>query len=175
MERKLFVQAAIELFNKRSVNFTLDELAKKLRMSKRTIYEQYGNKEKVIELVARDVMDSVRQAEIQVYQSDKKTSEKFMEVLVMFPAYGQINYDYLEDLAHVYPRIYDIIMEGFDFGWDEKFKLYDQGVKEGVFKDLPRQSLKLIMLGIFREAMSYGNDEKLIRSCVEIVFKGVEK
>ena len=63
MNRDVFVDKAIELFNKKGVKFTLAELAKELKISKKTIYKLYGNKEDVIMLVVEQVFSYIKEKE----------------------------------------------------------------------------------------------------------------
>ncbi len=66
MSKDIFVDKAIELFNQKGVKFTLAELAGELKISKKTIYKLYGNKEDVINLVVEKVFVSMKEKETDI-------------------------------------------------------------------------------------------------------------
>ena len=53
------VNATIDIFREKGVKFTMDDLANRLGVSKRTLYENIDSKETLLNLLVDEVFDSV--------------------------------------------------------------------------------------------------------------------
>ncbi len=171
-----FLYSAIELFNEKSVKFTLIELATRNKMSKKTIYKLYGDKEKVIELAIMAVFDSIKEEERKIFnRKDLSDMDKLKEYLCVFPSFS-INYEYVDDLKHHYPSAYDIIRNRMHADWEGTRVLVEQAIEDKYLQELDFEILRLILLGIYNEIVTLDEEQqrKRLRASIDMIFKGYE-
>ena len=53
------IKATIDIFKEKGVKFTMDDIATKLGVSKRTLYENVDSKECLLNLIVDTVFDSI--------------------------------------------------------------------------------------------------------------------
>ena len=64
------VNATIDIFREKGVKFTMDDLANRLGVSKRTLYENIDSKETLLNLLVDEVFDSVTEKGKEVINDD---------------------------------------------------------------------------------------------------------
>ena len=174
MGKDLFVDKAIELFNEKGIKFTLAELATELKISKKTIYKLYGNKEDVINLVIERVFASMQEQEDIIMEDGKfNLIEKIKRVICLYPD-AIIDYVHIEDILDIYPNVYEKISQEFDRNWDNTFSLITQAIESELMKSIDYDNLKIILIGLFKELLSLEQSKQIkkMRECVDIVFEG---
>ena len=66
------------------------------------------------------------------------TIQKIKRILGVMPeSYSEIDFRQLYSLREKYPEIYKKVEERLETGWDEIIVLIEQGIKEGVVRDIP--------------------------------------
>ena len=163
-----------ELFDRKGTKFTLDELAKSMRISKRTIYSEYSSKEDLLEAVVRSVFESIRRREAEILANPElNILEKAKEVICIFPA-QKINFGRLDELRVTYPRIYGLIHQEFEANWEHTFSILQRAVDEGYLKPVSFENLRIILLGLFTELLSCDASIQRVklRECLDIILEG---
>ena len=80
------VNATIDIFREKGVKFTMDDLANRLGVSKRTLYENIDSKETLLNLLVDEVFDSVTEKGKEVINDDSIGDlEKLKRVLTILP------------------------------------------------------------------------------------------
>ena len=130
--------AAIELFFKMGIKkVKMDTIARKMRISKRTLYEHFRNKETLI----RKAIDLNQSEQDAVNKKLIDESENIIEAVVKLLKYGsellsKINPLYFSDLQRLYPRIWK---EKITLSKEHTYKivldLLKKGKKEGVYRE----------------------------------------
>ena len=137
MVKQRIIEEASELFGRVGVkSVTMDELARHLGISKRTIYENFRNKEELLI------------AYINALDAEKRTFFKniFLEadnvanaILVMLrkdaEQASQRQFNMIEDIRKYYPQVYKEHLTNFlnDKRMELK-RMIQRGIKEGVFR-----------------------------------------
>jgi len=174
MSKDLFVDKAIELFNNKGIKFTLDELSAELKISKKTIYKKYGNKERVINLVIERVFLQMREKQIMIAQNEKiDVIEKLKNIICVYPDIT-LDFSHIDDIFIQYPQIYKIIVREFERSWESIFDLISQAIKTKRLKPIDYNNLKTILVALFKELLNVTQEIQIkkMRECVDIILEG---
>ena len=116
------VNATIDIFREKGVKFTMDDLANRLGVSKRTLYENIDSKETLLNLLVDEVFDSVTEKGKEVINDDSIGDlEKLKRVLTILPtSYDTIDYTKIHEVKKFYPKIYEKIIYRLDLTWEHE-------------------------------------------------------
>lgn len=138
-QQEHILEGTIRVFNKKGLKFTMDDLAHELGMSKKTIYVSYKEKKGLFFDMVDYLFDNIAGKKKEVLE-DKSldTIGKIKSILGVMPeSYSEIDFRQLYSLREKYPEIYKKVEERLETGWDEIIVLIEQGIKEGVVRDIP--------------------------------------
>lgn len=176
--------ACIELFNEKGLKFTMEDVAKHCRISKKTLYFIYDDKEALFLAMVDYVFDKVKESENRVLKDDTlPTLEKVRKLLGVLPeGYAEIDFSQMYSLKEKFPIIYDQVEKRLETGWETSIQLIEQGQKEGVIrKDINVALVKVMFEStleqffqrdvLIRNKISY---TKALRDVVEILVDGIK-
>ena len=141
------LEGAIKAFNEKGLKFTMDDLAKVLGMSKKTIYKIYDDKEDMFLAMVDYCFDKIKESE-QAIINDKNmtTIEKINKILGVLPeSYMEIDFRQLFSLKEKYPATYKHVEERLENGWEGTIALINQGIKEGAVRPINIQLFKVML------------------------------
>ena len=131
------INAFIEETRNNGIKFTMDDLARRLGISKRTLYEHFSSKV--------DILDSI--IDVTLAEFDEQTRriledpelsllEKIRKVIVVVPEYNDF-YDLriLEQLKRSYPAQWERVNREMH-QWDDLKGLLEEGIRAGVIKNI---------------------------------------
>ena len=126
--REKIIDTAIEEFTRNGLKFTMNDVAKALGISKKTIYTMFESKQDVLMAIAdryaRDFTD-MRQ-EIEADELD--TMEKLERLFCAIPTkYYNIGLSRIFELAQKYPKQYKYLMEAVSQGWHLQSSIWRKG------------------------------------------------
>ncbi len=121
---------------------SLEELTKRLRVSRSTIYENFGSKEGLIEKIVERYDERLNSGLREIVNDDvMSTYDKFIAVSHQLAKSleGKANYKFHHDLKIHAPHLYDKYVAGRERRVAYCYRpLVEQGVREGLFdKSLP--------------------------------------
>ena len=141
------LEQTLQIFNQKGLKFTMDDIAKEMGISKKTIYTVFHDKEELF-LAAVDYMfDSIKEGEQAVLDDDSlPTVEKIRAVLGVMPeGYKDVDFRQLYVLKDKYPKIYAKVEERLENGWEKTIALIERGMEEGVIRKVSVPIVKLMM------------------------------
>lgn len=117
-------------------SITMDEIARHLAISKKTLYQYFADKDEIVYEVARMHV----QEECKQWQMVKEQPSAFYEALVFLHCmkrdFEQLNPAVIFDLTRFYPRAYTVIEEMKAQVIKPEFVRHLQrGIKEGLFRE----------------------------------------
>lgn len=130
------IEGGLSVFKKKGARFTMDDLAKEISMSKKTIYVIFRDKEAVLVHMVDYVFDEIQTEEEQFLKDGSlSTVEKFRRVLGAMPE-NYIGFDFtkLYSMKDRFPKAYGRMNARLEDGWDVTFKALQDGIDEGVFR-----------------------------------------
>ena len=104
--KQKILEAAIVVFNQKGMKFTMDDLARQLEISKKTIYTVFLNKEELLYGMVDYMFDSIKESERAIVEDESLSLiEKIRSILVVLPAgYRELDFSQLYQLKEKYPN-----------------------------------------------------------------------
>jgi AcrR family transcriptional regulator len=117
-------------------SITMDDIARSLGISKKTIYQSYKDKNEIVLMVARDFLDSESGRIRKIYASKSNAIEKLtMFSAMMRETFTKINANVLFDLKKYYPDAWNYYLSfKQDVFYKSILQLLSQGIEEGFFR-----------------------------------------
>ena len=133
--QKNILDATLRVFDRKGLKFTMDDLAKELSISKKTIYTVYDDKEALFLAMVDYIFDSIKESE---------------QMILTDPALGTIekqNIDLrkLYSLRDKYPKIYHKVELRLETGWEPTIQLIETGMAEGSIRPVPICLVKMML------------------------------
>ena len=137
----------MQAFNSKGLKFTMDDIARILGMSKKTIYQVFSDKEALFLAMVDYLFDSIKESEREVVQDDSLTTlEKIRKILGVMPeSYKDIDFRQMYLLKDKFPEIYHQVEIRLETGWETTIALLEQGIEEGVIRPVAIPILKMMM------------------------------
>ena len=112
----------------------MDDIASRLGVSKRTIYELFGDRESLIQTCVEHFYDRQERRYEARMASARKVIEEFMLLLEDWESSVTVNMNFMNDLERFYPEIYGrISSERHRQGAERLKQKLRQGVADGLF------------------------------------------
>ena len=145
--QKNILDATLRVFDQKGLKFTMDDLAKELSISKKTIYTVYDDKEALFLAMVDYIFDSIKESE-QMILTDPAlgTIEKLQRILGVLPeGYQNIDLRKLYSLRDKYPKIYHKVELRLETGWEPTIQLIETGMAEGSTRPVPICLVKMML------------------------------
>jgi AcrR family transcriptional regulator len=148
LKAKLLTGAA-SLFSKFGVrSITMDEIARQLGISKKTIYIHVKDKDEMVELVVRGYLKRQELEFEKIFKSDKNVVEKIIDLSISLREnLRDINPSLLHDIRKYHPRAWDMWLK-----FEEKSirSTWIMNLKEGISQGYFRENLNIDVLVTLR-------------------------
>ena len=177
MENEIMHHAIIR-FNIDGVGFKLDDIASDMKISKKTIYKWYKNKEQLIEGIIENLFKEIKRKEHHVSSDDSLSLlDKLIGILSVYPDYEIFNYSHIPALKATYPAIYQKLESKLESNWDETFELLDACIEASLVVPIPHDLFQTIFLGLYKQLLLTENEfpEKRMTVCIEHLFNGLKR
>ncbi len=179
--QELVIQASIAEFNDKGLKFTMDDIARRLSMSKKTIYTVFSSKEQILEAVADYIYSQIKNKEQEIINKDLDIVEKIHDVIIALPDnYKELDYRQLDTLKDKYPDTYYKVVNNIEANWDSTLNLISQGIEQGRIRPVNLNILKEIISAtiehfisspmLSEENISYGD---ALEEMMNIIMKGI--
>ena len=154
--KERIIGATIEEFNEKGIKFTMDSLAKRLSMSKKTLYSVFANKETLLRETVSCGFGDIKAAERKILEDDTlDVVDKLRRIIIVLPdKYQASDFRKLSTLKGKYPDIYYEIASKIEGGWEPVFELFNQAIAEGKVKNVNLYVIKSIISGAMENFIS---------------------
>ncbi len=132
--KEKIVKYASKAFAQRGIRqVKMDELTSEMSISKRTLYELFGDKESLL----MEVLIHSHHEKIQKLEEVRQNADNVMQIIVAFYQYSirqleKTNIKFFEDLER-YPRILDIIKGNKQLNDKKVMQFFQLGIDQGIF------------------------------------------
>jgi AcrR family transcriptional regulator len=166
--RERIIEHAAHLFVvKGCKSLTMDDIANSMGISKRTIYENFQDKEELLQHCLCHFLDKSRKKVIEVLNSDSNIIDAmFKQTYHHSQMLSKMKYDFFNELRKYFPSVYKKVVQTFkDEHLCDMEKMLHKGQKDGVFRDdLDIPVCAGIIQGFVRQTLSDNIlDEELSR------------
>ncbi|MGE5432851.1 MAG: TetR/AcrR family transcriptional regulator [Syntrophomonadaceae bacterium] len=151
-KEKILVFSRDKFFREGFYKTSMDELARELKMSKKTIYKYYPSKENLIEEVVDNLTKEYSQKISQVLERNIDAVSKIQELLgILSSLFLKISDQWLKDMQYHTPHLWEKI-DTFRtrMMYNNIGKIFLQGEKEGLFEERPVELLLVIFISSLR-------------------------
>lgn len=142
------IQAFIEETRANGIKFTMDDLAKRLGISKRTLYENFSSKSEILESIIDVTLTDFEWRSRQIIQNETLSlQEKIRQSISVIPEYNSF-YDIriLEQLKRYHPEQWVRVNQELS-EWNELKELLLEGMEQGIIKEQNIDLLMKIIIG----------------------------
>ena len=176
------LNAAIEEFTERGLKFTMNDVAKNLGMSKKTIYTIYESKEEMLLALADYCFQDIKKSEQAILQDESMdVLTKIEKIMVVLPEkYQNIGLSNLYQLKEKYPHVYQRTAKYLETDWDATISLLEQGMQEKKIRKISIPVLKTMLEStiqqffasdvLIRNGISY---EDALQEMIQILICGI--
>ena len=180
--RETILEGTLEVFNRKGIKFTMDDIARTLNISKKTIYTVFEDKNALFTDMVDYLFDSIKESERQVLADETlNTLEKIRKILGVMPeSYKNVDFRQLYMLKDKYPAIYQKVEERLETGWESTISLLEQGIEEGVVRQVSIPLVKMMLEAsleqFFRRDILIRNDMGYVEALemvVDILVDGI--
>ncbi|MDF2514002.1 MAG: TetR family transcriptional regulator [Herbinix sp.] len=180
--KERIIDAVLQEFNEKGLKFTMDDIAKRLGISKRTLYTVVQDKEALFVEAVEDVFGAIKEGEREILEDEAlDIVDKLKKILVVLPRkYRSIDYRQLYDLKSRFPRIYAKIENRLETEWEPTFQLMEQAMAEGRIRRVSLPIFKAMFSGtieyyISRKELIDSNIayEEALQQMLDILFEGI--
>lgn len=112
--RNRILMAAADEMKVRGVKFTMSDLARRLNLSKTSLYEHFASKNELVHNILATAIQDVREQEKEIYSNcELPAADKIQAVLKIAPrVFGPIyNRSLYDDLRHYYPNEWQLVSD----------------------------------------------------------------
>lgn len=136
--RAAILEGVIEVFQKKGIRFTMDDVARQIKMSKKTIYVCFKDKEEMFLAMVDYLFDGIKKSEQTVISDpEMDTLTKIRTILSAMPdSYRNLDFGQLYEIRERYPVIYQKVEERLETGWENTIDLLRKGMEEGVVREV---------------------------------------
>ena len=177
------IDATIDEFNNKGMKFTMDELAKKLHMSKKTIYKLVDDKSELVIDAINYCFDLVKKEEQRIIEDESlDIIDKLKRTIICIPdRFTNLDWVKVSDAVAAYPRIYEQFKLRIDNDWEPTFELMDEAVRQKKLRPVNKELFKTMVEAGFEGVLRIRNQretklsyEESLEEMINIVMQGVE-
>lgn len=141
--KERIMQAFVDEMKDKGIKFTMDDLAGRLGISKRTLYEHFPSKVEILEsIIELTINEFDERTEAIIQDTSLSLLDKIKAAIMVVPKYDEF-YDLqiLEQMKRYYPKQWKRMNNSLN-EWEALKKLLVQGIEEGLIKE---QNVELLM------------------------------
>ena len=173
MKNKIII-SAIYLYEKNGVKFKIEDIAKSLSISKKSIYEYFDSKKTIITTIIDYIFDDIYNQQQLIIGSDDPSHLKLRKLLSVYPKVMNIAGNSLEKLDEFYPDEHEHILSRLNSNWDPTLHTLDQAINDGYLAPIEHIPFRNLMVGIFDSLLTQPTGQKeLLATYIDYLFNGL--
>ncbi|MFA6829908.1 MAG: TetR/AcrR family transcriptional regulator [Bacilli bacterium] len=135
-QKQTIIDAFISIFNQLGYKVTLDKVASKLHIAKKTIYKYFTSKEEIYEFILNNTVDEITENQKVVYfDKSLSTKEKLYRILTIeTTTEANVDMSRVYELVSHEPIFGKILLESYEKHWQFFILLVDQGKLEKILR-----------------------------------------
>lgn len=179
-QRRRCLDGVVNLWAETGKAFTMSELATYLKMSKKTLYVLFDDKEEMILSAIDQWFDKVKAAKMQILSDpDLTTVEKVRRVMIVQPeGYGPVATASFTEFLSEQPTIHRHIIKRLHNGWEPIIELLARGMEAGELRRVNISILRTIVEAAFEKLLSSKeatkNWEHSLEEMMDLIIGGLE-
>lgn len=157
MEQRI-LSAAIEELGARGIRFTLDDVARRVGISKKTIYQYYASKDELFAKMVEATMADIERQECAIMERDLSFGERLRALITIEPQLTSKVSDHVkEDFRRFRPREWERMDEFYRKRIAALSEMLEQGMRNGDVRPLNSKIAARMLYGGIMEFCQYGS------------------
>ncbi|MDE7360364.1 MAG: TetR/AcrR family transcriptional regulator [Oscillospiraceae bacterium] len=178
--RKQIIKAAAELFKTEGLQFTMQEVATALHISKKTIYTVYTSKEDLLLDMVDDLFADIHHVKSELAASSDTIEERIKAVIVALPEqYAAMDFRMLDSLDEKYPAAARRVREHLETNWEPTIALIEEGIAAGRIRPVPIPVLKQMIIASIESFLMGDNNDggyaDTLGIMIDIIMNGIRR
>lgn len=175
--KKQIIEAATELFKTEGLQFTMQEIAASLHISKKTIYTVYSSKEALLIDMIDELFADIHNVKAKLAASSDSVEERIKAVIVALPEqYMTIDFRLLDTLDEKYPTAARRVREHLETNWEPTIALIEEGIASGRIRPVSISVLKQMIVASIECFLSNGKNggyADTLGEMIDIIMNGI--
>jgi len=180
--RTRIMSAAVAEMDEQGVRFTMSDLAARLAISKRTLYEHFESKEVLISSIVDAVISDLRVQRYDIVNNpDLSLREKLVSMLtVKSKVFSDVSDRVKMELRKQYPGLWEKAHKSQEEQWDVIDNVITEGIEAGCFRPIFVPVLRKVLQGAVSEIIDYDfllqnrtSFHEMIRHITDIILYGI--
>ena len=168
------ILSAIYHYEKSGVKFKIEDIAKSLSISKKSIYEYFDSKQSIITHVIDYIFDDIKNQQQLILESTDNSLIKLRNLLTVYPKVMKIAGVSLKKLQDFYPAEHDHILDRLNSNWDPTFNTLDNAIVDGYITAIDHSHFRTLMVSLFDSILIQTCDQHdLLSTYINIIFNGL--
>lgn len=154
--RARIIQGGMQVFRKNGPRFTMDDLAKEIGMSKKTIYVVFRDKATLLTQMVDYTFDEIKKGEEAVLaDTSLDTVSKLRAILGVMPeSFTEIDFTQIYSQREKFPEAYHRMLERLESGWETTIRVIREGIDAGQFREVDIPVFKIIFTAAIERFLS---------------------
>lgn len=178
--RKRIIVTASELFQSSGLQFTMQEVAAALNISKKTIYTVYPSKESLLMDMIDSLFADIHRKKSELAAAPEPIEDRIKSVIVAMPEqYSALDFRRLGELEDKYPAAARRVREHLTENWEPTIALLEEGIALGKIRPVSISILKRIITASIESLLSEENSEggymENLETMIDIIMNGIRR
>lgn len=153
----IILEGAARALEEKGADFTMDYLAKSIRISKRTIYEKYASKEEIIALIFKIKIRDIHEQHKQILANENMNIEE--KLVAYFTVHSRVfNIFEMGKIRAIFERVPTVIaeiQEEVEKDWILLASFIKKEIDKGVIRDINIDTFILIFQSLNYQMLQY--------------------
>jgi len=162
-------EAAIEEIKLRGLKFTIRDVAARLGISTKTLYQHFESKTDIISFLIEQAIEEMQQSELQMMKDTSLSLvQKIEQALLILPsAVAFIDIRALDELKKMYPLQWEKVNAYIQQGWDNIRLMVDQAIQQQLIRPFNMELLIQVYIGALYQLINHRASEDSRMSLTE--------
>ena len=178
--RRQILDAAAGLFQAEGLNFTMQQVAAALHISKKTIYTVYSDKEALLTDMVDMLFEKIHRRKAELAALPGPLEERLQAVIIALPEeYAALDFRQLDTLEEKYPAVAARVRRHLETGWEPTLRLLEEGIAQGRIRPVNLTVLRRILTAAFQQLLSGAEDGTSyaaeLEAMMDILMNGIKE
>ena len=178
--RRQILDAAAGLFQAEGLNFTMQQVAAALHISKKTIYTVYSDKEALLMDMVDMLFEKIHRRKAELAALPGPLEERLQGVIIALPEeYAALDFRQLDALEEKYPAVAARVRRHLETGWEPTLRLLEEGIAQGRIRPVNLTVLRRILTAAFQQLLSGAEDGTSyaaeLEAMMDILMNGIKE
>ncbi len=178
--RRRVIDAAIALFQREGLKFTMQQVADTLHISKKTIYTRYPSKEALLLDMVDDLFADIHRAKREQMESSGPIEDRIQAVMIALPErYQALDFRLLDTLDEKYPAVGRRVRQHLETNWEPTITLLEEGIAQGKIRPVSipvlRQMITSSIEGFLLGGLGDVSYRETLDGMMDIIMNGIRR